>query len=738
MPPSHPSLPSLARRSPARWALACLLAGVLVAALVRLLADEAGAPNAAVTPVQASTGACADVLFLGADGGGEVPGLGQSFGRTVGALHTSYVQRAAGSSWSVKSVRVPYTSQPIERIKRTATATGPASTDVTKTSATAWQYGVDVGLGRTLVHLRNAAVTCPHQQIVLAGYSQGAQIMHLTMLQTTAQIRSRITAVGLVGDPVRVAGTKAWLGGDPAAARTGSGVIRRLFGTGADVPATGWTQPVWTVCNAGDVACDFGPTRIGTAIAAHKAYGATEAGQRKMVAIAAALWGRTTLHPKPSVEPTVLNAEVSKPVSVQLGVDIAEASRGYVRWGATATMPPGLVLNTRGQVQGVPTVPGTWKIPYFVVSVQSAEFSRKVPGTLEIVVKPSAAGMISSGGGQACSVRADGTAWCWGRNNWGQVGDGTTTNRPLPTQVGAARDWTTIATGGSTTCGLRGASGELICWGLNYRGQVGDRTTTTRLSPLSITAGVSWSDVSVNYFHTCAIRREGTLWCWGDNAQGQLGDGTRTVALRNRQVGTASNWASVSTGGFHTCATKTDGTLWCWGDNRFGQLGDGTTTGRLTPVRVGTLSDWSQVSADWSHTCAVRALGEARCWGRNTRGQLGDGTRTSRSTPTVVAGGLTWATLAAGDSHSCGTTTDGGLRCWGGSPLGALGTGPAVLGSNTPAPVALAGPWRQADAGWVNGCGVRADGGAYCWGSNEYGQIGDGGYTDAPSPGEVK
>ncbi len=156
-------------------------------------------------------------------------------------------------------------------------------------------------------------------------------------------------------------------------------------------------------------------------------------------------------------------------------------------------------------------------------------------------------------------------------------------------------------------------------------------------------------------YHSCATRTDHTLWCWGSNYRGGIGDGTTTNRQTPTKVGTAESWVAVSVGGAHTCAVRAGGSLWCWGWNHTGQLGDGVTEDRQSPYRVGAATGWVGVSAGSGHTCAIRANGGVWCWGYNGHGQLGDGTTTDRHTPQRVGSAGGWATVTAGRNHTCAT-----------------------------------------------------------------------------------
>ena len=218
-----------------------------------------------------------------------------------------------------------------------------------------------------------------------------------------------------------------------------------------------------------------------------------------------------------------------------------------------------------------------------------------------------------------------------------------------------------IAVGYSHAC-ARKASGTVLCWGSNDSGQLGDGTTINRLSPVPVMSLVA--EIAVGDLFSCARKNDGTLWCWGSNAFGQLGDGTTFDSLVPIQVTALSGVAEVSVGDTFACARKTDGTLWCWGA---GFLGDGTNNGSLTPIAVTALgSTVAEVSTGDSATCARKSDGTLWCWGDNTFGVIGDGTTTTRTLPTQVTGlGSTVAAVSLGDLFGCARKTDGTLWCWG-------------------------------------------------------------------------
>ncbi len=253
---------------------------------------------------------------------------------------------------------------------------------------------------------------------------------------------------------------------------------------------------------------------------------------------------------------------------------------------------------------------------------------------------------------------------------------------------------------------------------------------------------VSFDQVSAGFFHSCGVTPDHRAYCWGQNLFGQLGDGTTTNSLTPVAVAGGLRFRQVSAGARHTCGVTLGNVAYCWGPNFTGQLGDGTTTNRLTPVAVAGGLRFHEVSASGNgdHTCGVATGNVAYCWGANFNAQLGDGTANNfRLTPVSVAGGLRFRQVSAGGIHTCGVATNNRAYCWGTNLFGQFGNGAINNGPQvvvTPTPVAVAGGLRfhQVDAGTIHTCGVSTDNRAYCWGDNEFGLLGDGTTTTRLTP----
>jgi alpha-tubulin suppressor-like RCC1 family protein len=310
---------------------------------------------------------------------------------------------------------------------------------------------------------------------------------------------------------------------------------------------------------------------------------------------------------------------------------------------------------------------------------------------------------VTSGSGHSCAVMANGTVKCWGKNDIGQLGDGTTTNRRVPVSVSGITGLTpattavSVTAGGGSTCALM-ANGTVKCWGYNYDGQLGDGSNTDSLIPIAVRGidGASSSNTAVTVHITasvaCALMADGTVKCWGRNNFGQLGNNSRAasnvpVAVTGITGSSAASTAvSVSAGGYHSCALMANGAVQCWGSNLHGQLGDNVTVGdSLIPVLVSGIDglDGSapavSVSAGTFHTCAVMVDRTVTCWGWNMNGTLGDNSLVDSSVPVLVSGpngslpASSASVVSAGGFHSCALMEDASLQCWGYNVDGQLG-----------------------------------------------------------------
>lgn len=295
---------------------------------------------------------------------------------------------------------------------------------------------------------------------------------------------------------------------------------------------------------------------------------------------------------------------------------------------------------------------------------------------------------VAAGAAHSCALSAGGTVWCWGRNLYGQLGIGSTTSSLVPVALGGPmrREVRSITSGPWHTCALS-ENGRAFCWGLNQDGQLGDGSTSSRTAPVQVAGfGRDGRALSAGNSHTCGLDRTGRAMCWGNNRSGRLGDGTitrRTVATPVALV--PGNARMIAAGSGHTCLLVRARRVWCWGDNQAGQLGNNSTTTSLLPRRVPRFRDGGVVAIAAGggtdlrgFSCAINSNNRLQCWGSNFHGQIGDGTNIPRLRPTPVLnlGNLIGMVFAGGSGdHACVTAARGRLMCWGYNTSGQLGDG---------------------------------------------------------------
>lgn len=342
---------------------------------------------------------------------------------------------------------------------------------------------------------------------------------------------------------------------------------------------------------------------------------------------------------------------------------------------------------------------------------------------------------ISSGFGHVCALTTSGGVKCWGNNEFGELGDGTTTNRSIPVDVpGLTSGVKAVAAGSGYTCALTIAGG-VKCWGWNETGQLGDGTTTDRLTPVAV-SGLSQGVTAIAASgHTCALTIVGGVKCWGVNFTGQLGDGTTIDRLAPVDVsGLTSGVTSISAGNDGNCVLMSNGGAKCWGSNFDGELGDGTTTARLTPVDVlGLTAPITAIGGGFRHTCALTTTQLVECWGDNAWYELGDIDFSDQySTSPLIVSNLTNVTSLStnwGDTQTCvveDSNPDGVVTCWGSFyffagmiyPYFSVGRADQFADA-----VSVSAGAEQLEDFF---CAVTHEGGVKCLGANTDGELGNG------------
>jgi alpha-tubulin suppressor-like RCC1 family protein len=335
---------------------------------------------------------------------------------------------------------------------------------------------------------------------------------------------------------------------------------------------------------------------------------------------------------------------------------------------------------------------------------------------------------VAAGVDHACALRADGTVSCWGRNDDGQLGDGTRTPRSLNVAVAGVPVAVAIGAGMRHTCAVT-AAGEVFCWGADEAGQLGDGGGVSSDVPIAVAGITTAVRVAAGGAFSCAVLRDGTALCWGDNSLGQLGDGGAATAGRQpTPVFALAGIHLLAANGQHACAVRDDETLWCWGDNSVGQLGDGSTTAAPRPVRVQALTAVTGVATGLLHTCAATRADGLFCWGNNNAGQLGHEAVGSQPRPMPVPIVTDPVAVAAGANHTCAIRQGGQTLCWGANADGQLGAG-SLSALPIPVPVSALGASASIVAGGSFSCARGGNGDLFCWGDDHYGQLGLGSAT---------
>jgi alpha-tubulin suppressor-like RCC1 family protein len=386
-------------------------------------------------------------------------------------------------------------------------------------------------------------------------------------------------------------------------------------------------------------------------------------------------------------------------------------------------------------------------------------------------------------------LRTDGTLWGWGANDFGELGDGTTTERLAPKRIGVSSDWASVAHGAFRTFGVK-TNGTLWAWGDNANGALGDGTTSSHHTPEQIGSETKWARVSAGALSTAAlktdgtvwvwgydwfpdlaphlptllpqwrtapalvassnhwstlaaesndviaIRHDGTLWGWGWNTDGELGDNTVDAHPVAGQIGTDTDWQAVFGGENASFAIKQNGTLWSWGADSDGQLARDTNP--FVPGQVGTDADWETVSGSRDHTVALKTDGTLWAWGNGLDGQLGTSHADFAWTPEQVGADTDWKTVAASDQFTLAVKNDGTLWAWGDNGHGQLGQGSVGGTALSPEQVGTDTNWSTVAARGNHVLALKTDGTLWAWGDNSDGALGDGtSGSDQSSPEQI-
>lgn len=330
-----------------------------------------------------------------------------------------------------------------------------------------------------------------------------------------------------------------------------------------------------------------------------------------------------------------------------------------------------------------------------------------------------------SSANHSMGIKADGTLYAWGENDNGEVGDNTTTEKPSPVSISTSTDWKAIAVNGNHTLALKN-NGELWAWGYNGWGALGDGTTNNQTQPIRIGTQTDWDTIAAGQGSSHAIKTDGTLWAWGYNGYNAVGIQGAVYYNTPTLVNSHTNWKAVSVGNHSGIALKTDGTIWQWGNGYY------FGAPAVTPIQIGADNDWKMVSHGSEHTLALKNNGTLWAWGNNLTGQLGDGTigGSYSGLPKQIGTDNDWLYISAGGAASFAIKTDGSLWGWGSNSYGQQGDG-TNIGKTVPTRIGTSTDWKSVSAGPYHTFALKNDGSLWAAGLNDRGQLGVGNTTNS-------
>ncbi|HKO53615.1 MAG TPA: hypothetical protein VJV79_38165 [Polyangiaceae bacterium] len=341
---------------------------------------------------------------------------------------------------------------------------------------------------------------------------------------------------------------------------------------------------------------------------------------------------------------------------------------------------------------------------------------------------------ISAGMAHTCGISAAGAVKCWGYNEHGELGNGSTRTSSVPINVIGLSSGVLAVSVGVDACALTSAGG-VKCWGANGFGQLGNGSRSSAV-PLDV-EGVSSGIVSISLGSVaCALRSIGTVRCWGYDSYGEVGNGRSPIPA---DVVGLSGVVSVSAGDAHACAVTSSGAVKCWGRNDVGQLGNRSRGNSAVPADVvGLSSGVVSVSAGGAHTCAVTSTGAVKCWGSNNSGQLGNNSTADSRVPVDVVDLAGVVSVSAGGVLTCSINSTGAVKCWGSSHWDQSRFQSTSHTSLVPvAVVGLSSGVISVSVGGSHACAITSTGAVKCWGINDFGQLGNDSTTGSPVPVDV-
>ena len=340
---------------------------------------------------------------------------------------------------------------------------------------------------------------------------------------------------------------------------------------------------------------------------------------------------------------------------------------------------------------------------------------------------------LSAAEDHTCMLKSNGRAYCWGDNSVGQLGNGSTESSMTAVSVSGDLRFKSISVGWDHTCGVT-VDNDAYCWGRGRYGRLGNGSVDNSMIPTAVSGGLSFESVNSGMAHTCGLTTDGDAFCWGRNEDGILGNDSIESSPVPVPVSGGHTFGSINAGSATTCGITTSGDAYCWGASDFGNLlgqGDDDRDRKFTPSLVagGFNFQPSSISVGLDHVCAISTANKAVCWGRGRYGKLGIGSgdglgvMENLRTPREVNGGITFTSISTGVFQTCGIATDGKAYCWGRNGSGQLGDGTTTMRVE-PAAVSVDFDFEEISIGIDHACGLSSNDDIYCWGDGDAGKLG--------------
>jgi len=359
---------------------------------------------------------------------------------------------------------------------------------------------------------------------------------------------------------------------------------------------------------------------------------------------------------------------------------------------------------------------------------------------LAITSLPLSGQILDGGNGHAIILDKQGHVWTIGRNNYGQLGDGTLENSPKPKKVANLKNIVSISRGYDHSIALD-KNGNLFLWGRNNYGQLGFPSVNDQLTPQKLEGQTDFIAIEGGHWHTVGLKKDGTVWGWGHNYFAELGNGTRehsswpveVMQLSNSNISILSDVISIASVGYHTLALKKDSTVWGWGANTFNELGKAGNAFQKYAIKVENIPKIKEIAVGWHHSVALDYDGNIWVWGSDPAYQFKEETKKYYTQPTLLKGLPKFVKIACGSWHSLAIDEHKNVWGWGKNHFGMLGTGDTISHST---PVLIKSLENIVDIG--GGCfqsiAVDSKGKIFTFGDNPSGQLGMGNFSRCYSP----